>query len=153
MVKLRHKIYEGYFYFQGPIGRDIKITVKIRWIFAQMCCAVSLVCLLIASHRTCQFWVHSEHINLRKTIEFPAKCEMRAVIQFLYSEQAKRNIVIRHCPSWQYSATQLQQRGFCSVFGGKCLITHHTARLGSLWFSSHSSCETVSRRTTFWHRQ
>ena len=65
-------------------------------------CAVPLICPLIASHRTCQFWAPSEHVNMPKTIAFPAKCDIFAVIQFLYSEQTTRNVVIRHCPSsWQ----------------------------------------------------
>ena len=66
-----------------------------------MCCAVFLVCLSIATYHTCQLWMHSEHIYMSKTIESPAKCDMGAVIKFLYSEQATRNVVIRHCPSWQ----------------------------------------------------
>ena len=112
-----------------------------------MCCAMSLVCPLIATHHTCQFWARSEPINMLKTIESPAKCGVCAVISFLYSEQVTRNVVLRCCPSsWQCSrhTLQLQQRGSWSVFNGKCLITHHhLPGLGSQWFSSLSSYETV----------
>ena len=57
-------IYEGYFFIQGPIGREIRTTVRIRWSFAQM----SLVCPSIATHRTGQFWAPSEPVNMPKTI-------------------------------------------------------------------------------------
>ena len=96
---------EGYFFFQDPIDREIRTTVRIRWSSVQMCCAMSLVCLSIATHRTCQFWARSEHVNVHKTIQSPAKCGVCAVIRFLYSEQATRNVVLRYCPSsWQCSA-------------------------------------------------
>ena len=36
--------------------------------------------------------------SVPKTIEFPTKCGMCAVISFLYSEQANRNAVLRFCP-------------------------------------------------------
>ena len=95
----------GIFFFQGPIGREIKTTVRIRWSFAQMCCAMSLVCPSIATHRTCQFWARNDPVNMPKTIESHAKCGVRAVIWFLYSEQATRNVVLRYCPSsWQCSS-------------------------------------------------
>ena len=69
-----------------------------RLTFAQMCCAMSLVCPSIATHRTCQFWAHSEPVNMPKTIESPTRCGVHAVILFLYSEQATRNVVFRYCP-------------------------------------------------------
>ena len=68
------------------MGRGIKTTVKIRWSFAQMCCALSLVRLSMASHSICQSWARSEHVSMPKTIESPAKCEMRVLIRFLYAE-------------------------------------------------------------------
>ena len=96
------QIYEDYFFFQGPIGHEIRTTVRIRWSFVQICCAISLVCPSIATHHTCQFWARSEPINILKTIESPAKCGVCAVIQLLYSEKATRNVVLRYCPSsWQ----------------------------------------------------
>ena len=110
----------GLFSFQGLIVCEIRTTVRIRWSFVQMCCAMSLVSTSIATHRICQFWAHSEPIN------------MRAVIQFLYSEQAMRNVVLRYCPSsWQYSAA------YCSC------NKEAPPGLDSLWFSSLSSYETV----------
>ena len=90
-------------FFQGLIGREIRTTVRIRWSFAQMCCAMSLVCLLITTHCTCQFWARSEPVNMPKTIESPTKCGVGAVIWFLYSEQATRNVVLWYSPSWQCS--------------------------------------------------
>ena len=95
---------QGLFFFQGPIGREIRTTVRIRWRFEQMCCAMSLVCPSIATRRTCQVWARSEPVSMPKTIESPAKCGARAVIWHLYSEQVTRNVVLRYCPSWQYSA-------------------------------------------------
>ena len=92
-------------FFSSSIGREIRTTVRIRWSFAQMCCAMSLVCPSIATYRACQLWARSEPVNMPKTIESPAKCEVRAVIRFLNSEQATRNVVFRYCPSsWQCSA-------------------------------------------------
>ena len=101
----------GLFIFQGPIGYGIRTTVRIRWSFAQMCCAMSLVCPSIAAHCMCQFWACGEHVNMPKTIESSAKCGVHAVIRFLYSEQATRNVVLRYCPSsWQCSAA------YCSCY-------------------------------------
>ena len=40
-------------------------------------CALSLVCPSIGSHRTCKFWASNEYVNMPKTIESPAKCEVR----------------------------------------------------------------------------
>ena len=59
-----------------------------------MCRTMSLVCPSIATHSTCQFWAHSEPLNMPKTIESPAKCGVHAVIWFLYSEQSTRNVVL-----------------------------------------------------------
>ena len=98
-------LYKAYFFFQGPIGREIRPTARIRPSSAQMCCAMSPVCLSIATHRTCQFWADSDPVNMAKTIESPAKRGVRAVIRFLYSEQATRNDILRYFPtSWEYSA-------------------------------------------------
>ena len=70
-----------------------------------MCCAMTLVCPSIATHRSCQFWTRSEPVKTPKTIETPVKCGVLAVIRFLYSEPATRNGVLRYCPSsWQCSA-------------------------------------------------
>ena len=57
----------------------------IRWSFAEICCAISLVCPSAAIHRTCQFWTRSEPWNMPKTVESPAKWGVRAVIRFFYS--------------------------------------------------------------------
>ena len=102
----KHTFIRGFSFFRCPIDREFRTTVRIRWSFAQMCCAMSLVCLSIATHCTCQFWAHSEPVNMPKSIETPAKCGVLAVIWFLHSEQATRNVVLRYCPSsWQYLAT------------------------------------------------
>ena len=95
-----------FFLFQVPIGYKIRTTLRIRWSFVQMWCTMSLVYPSIATHHTCQFWVRSEPVNMLKTIESPAKCGVCAVIWFLYSKQATRNVVLRYCPSsWQCLAT------------------------------------------------
>ena len=134
----------GLFFFQGPIGREIRTTVRFRCIFAQMCFAMSLVCPSIAIHRTCQSWAPSEPINMLKIIVTPAKCGVRAVIRFLYSDEECCPQVLSFFITMLGRTLQLQQRGSWSVFDGKCLITHHhPPGLGSLWFSSLSSYETV----------
>ena len=114
------KVRELYF-FQGLIGREMRTTVRIRWSFEQMCCAMSLVCPSIATH---QFWARSEPVNMPKTIESPAKCGVRVVIRFLYSEQATRNVFLRYCPySWQCSAA------YCSCNKE----TPEAFSMGSVW--------------------
>ena len=60
-----------------------------RWSFAQMCSAISLIFPSIASYRNCLFWARSEHANMPKTIQSPAKCEVLAVIGFLYDQGCK----------------------------------------------------------------
>ena len=134
-------------FFQGPIGRKIRNTVRIKRSFVQMSCAMSLVCPSIATHCTCQFWVRSEPVNMPKSIESPTKCGVCSVIWFLYSEKVMRNVVLRYCSySWRCSASLCScNKEASEAFSmRKCLITHHhLPRLGSLWFSSLSSCETV----------
>ena len=106
-----------------------------------------LVCPSVATHRTCQFCARSEPVNMPKTIESPAKCGVLAVIQFLYFGTSD----VECCPQvLSFFITilgrilQPQRRGSWSVFNGKCLITHHhPPGIGSLWFSSLSSYETV----------
>ena len=124
------------------------MTERIRWSFVQLCCAISLVCPVIATPRTYQFWEHSESVNMPKTIESPAKCGVHAVIWFLYSEQVTRNVVLRYCPSsWQCSAAATKRLL-------KCLITHHhSPGLCSLWFSPLSSYEMVIGGQHFWHNE
>lgn len=79
--------------------------VKIRWHCAHMCCTVYLLCPSFASGRNRQFWARSEHVNMHGIIQSSVKCKVRAVIRWLLnvnegnSEQTKRNVVIRHCPS------------------------------------------------------
>ena len=133
--------------FQGLIDCEIRTTVEIIWSFAQMCCAISLACPSIATHRTCQFWARSEPVNMPKTIESSAKCGVHAVIRRLYSEQATRNVFLRYCPSWQCSAV------YCSYNKE----APEAFSMGSVWsptiicpnlapcffFSSLSSFETV----------
>ena len=139
--------YKSYFFFQGPIGREFRTMVRIRWSVVQMCCAMSLVCPSIATHRTCQFWARSELVNMPKTIGSPTKCGELAVIRLLYfrtSDEECCSQVLSFFMTMLGRILQLQQRGSCNVFDGNCLITHHhPPGLGSLWFSSLSSYETV----------
>ena len=93
---------QGLYFFKV---QSVAKLVRIRRSFAQMCCLMSLVCPWIATHCTCEFWARSEPVNMPKTIESPVNCGVHAVIRFLYSEQATRNVVLRYCPSsWQCSA-------------------------------------------------
>ena len=134
----------------GHLARNC--LIKIKWSFAQMCCAMSLVCPSIATHRTCQFWAHNEPINMPKTIEPPTKCGGHAVIQFLYSAQATRNVVLLHDNTRPHTAAatkRLVKRFQWEVFGHP---------LSSVWtwfpvifisFLVWNGC----RRTTFWHNE
>ena len=93
----------GLFSFEGPIGRDIRTTVRMRWSFAQTCCAMSLVCPSIATHRTCDFWARSEPVNMPKTIVsrqmWNAWCNLIPLIR-----TSDKDAVLRYCPSsWQCS--------------------------------------------------
>ena len=90
--------------YEGYSPPPIRTTVWIGWNFARVCCAMSLVCSSIATHRACQFWARNEPVNTPKT-KSPAKRGVRDVIRFLYSEQAMKNVVLRYChSSWQCSA-------------------------------------------------
>ena len=55
-------------FFSRSDRLEIRTTVRIRWSFAKMCCTMSLLYPLIATHRTCQFWAHSKPINMPRTI-------------------------------------------------------------------------------------
>ena len=146
----------GLFFFQGPIGREIRTTVRLRWSFAQMGCAMSLVCPPIATHRTCQLWARSEPVNIPKTIKSYAKCGVRAVIRFLYSEQATRNVFLRYCPSsgnarphTAAATKRLLKRFRWEVFD-------HPPSSAWTWLPViFISCLVWNgrRRTKFWHRQ
>ena len=115
-----------YFFFQDPIGRELRTTVRIKRSFSQMCCIKSLVCprsrhiALVNSER-----VVSPQTCLKQ--EYHAKCGVRAVIRFIYSEQATRNVVFRHCPSsWQWSAA------YCSCNNE----APEAFSMGSVWSST-----------------
>ena len=144
----------GYF-VQGPVSRVIKTTVKMRWSFLLMCFVASLVCPSIASHRTCQLWARSEHVNMSRTIESTAKCDVHAVIRFIYSEQATRNVVIRHCSSsWQCSAAHCScnKEAPAAFSMGSVWSPPYSPDVAPSDFHLFSSYETVSKRTTFSHR-
>ena len=135
-------------FFQGPIGREIRTTVRIRWSFVQCL----LVYLSIVTHRTCQFWARSEPVNMTKTIESPTKWGVCAVIRFLYSEQMTRNVVLRYCPSWQCSAAYCS----CNKEAPEAFL------VGSVWSSALTWLCMIfisflvwndHRRTTFWHNE
>ena len=96
--------YTRVIFFQGPIGREIRTTVRIKWSFAQMCCTISLVCPSIATQSTCEFWVRSEHVNLPKTIVSRQMWSACCNSIPLFRKKATRNVVLRYCPSWQCSA-------------------------------------------------
>ena len=117
-----------------------------------MCCAMFLVCPSIAIHRTYQFWARSESVNMPKTICSSAKCGVPAVFRFLYSEQATRNAALRHCPSWQCSAT------YCSCNK----VAPEPFSMWSVWSSTGAWLPVIfisflvwncRRRTKFWHNE
>ena len=100
-----------------------------------------------------QFWARSEPVNIPKTIKCPAKCEVRAVIRFLYSENATRNVLLRYCPStWQ-----------CSAAHCRCNKEEPEAfSMGSVWSPTITSpdltpCDfhlfPLMRRTIFWYNE
>ena len=152
------EVYDCYLFifFQSPIGREIRTTVRIRWSFAQMCCTMSLVCPSIAALRTSQFWARSELMNMPKRIVsrqmWSACCNSIPLFW-----KVTRNVVLRYCPpSWQIldRTLQLQQRGCCSVFDWKSLITHHHP--SRTWLPVIFLSFLVwngRRRTTFWHSE
>ena len=138
--------------FQGPIGREIRTTVRIRWIFVQLCCAKSLVCPSIATHRTCQFCARSEPVNMPKTIVsrqiWSACCN--SITLFRRRDEECCPQVLSYFLTMLGRTLQLQQRISWSIFDGKCLITHHhPLGLGTLWFLSLSSYEPVVRGQHF----
>ena len=144
--------------FEGPIGRKIRTTVRIRWNFAQMCCAMSLVCPSIATHSTYQFSVRSEPVNMLKTIATPAKCGVRTVIRFLYFRTSYEECCPQVLPFFMTildRTLQLQQRGSWSVFDGKCLIitNHHPPGLGLPVIFISFLVWNGRWRTTFWHNE
>ena len=141
---------------QGPIGREIRITVRIRRSSAQMCCAMSLVCPSIATHSTCEFWARSEPVNMPKIVESPAICGVCDVIRFHYSEKATRNVVLRYCPSsWQCLAAHCS----CNKEAPEAFS------MGSVWSPTIILPDLAPvifisflvwngrRRTTFWHNE
>ena len=137
--------YEGYF-FKDLIGREIRTTVRIRWSFAQMCWAMSLVCPSVVTHHTCRFWARCEPVNMPKTIvsrqTWSACCN--SIPLFRQSDEEYCPQVLSIFMTMLGRILQLQHRGSWSIFDGKCLITHHHPPiLGSLWFSSLYSYETV----------
>ena len=129
--------------------------MRIRSSFAQIFCAISQYP-SIATHRTCQFWACTEPLNMPKTIESLAKCGVRAVIRFPYSEQTKRNVVLRYCPSsYQCSAAYRScNKEAPEAFSMGSILSPTIIRpdlapcvfhLITLW----NGC----RRTTFWHNE
>ena len=146
---------KGYF-FKGPIGREIRTTVRIRWRFAQMYCAMFLVCPSIATHRTCLFWARSEAANMPKTIESTVKCWVRAVIRFFIQKKRRgilsSGIVLLHDNARQHTAAatnRLLKRFRWEVF-------EHPPSFARTWlpviFISFLVWN-VRRRTTFWHNE
>ena len=121
-----------------------------------MCCATSLVCSSIATHRRCQFSARSEPVNIPKTIESPAKCGVRAVIRFLYSEQATRNVVLSYCPSsWQCSAAYSSCNKEAPEAFSMVSVSHppSSARTSLPVFFMSFHVWNGSRMTTFWHNE
>ena len=106
----------------------------------------------------CQFWACREPVNMPKTIKFPAKCGVGAVIWFIYLEQAMRNDVHRYCPSsWQCSAAycNCNKRGSWSVFDNYEVFDHPPSSART-WLPVIFISLLVwdgRRGTTFWHSE
>ena len=117
-----------------------------------MCYAMSLVCPSIATHRIYHLWARSEPVNMPKTIETPAKCGVRAVIRFLYSEQATRNVVLLHDNARPHTAAttkRLLKRFRLEVFDHP--LSSARSWLPVIFISFLIwNCR---RRTTFWHNE
>ena len=122
-------------FFKARSVAKLDLQWEIWWSFAQMRCAMSLVCPSIAMHRTCQFWARSESINMPKRIVF---CQMwsaccNLIPLFRKSGEECCLQVLSFFMTVLGRILQLQQRGSWSIFDGKCLITHHhLLGLGSL---------------------
>ena len=118
-----------------------------------MCCAMSVVCSSIATQRTCQFCALSEPVNMPKTIVSPAKCGVRAVIWFLYSEKTTRNVVLRYCPSsWQCSAAHCS----CNKERFRWEVFDHPPSSAQTWLPVLLISFLIwngGRKTTFWHNE
>ena len=117
-----------------------------------MCCTMSLVCPSIATYHTCQFWACSKPINMPKTIESLVKCGVRAVIRFLCSEQAMRNVVLLHDYARPHAAAatnRLLKHFRWEVFD-------HPPSSAQTWLPVISISFLVwngHRRTTIWHNE
>ena len=131
------------FLFQGPIDREVRTTVRIRWSFAQMCCAMSLVCPSIAIHCTCQFWACSEPVNMPKTVVsrqiWSACCNSIPLFQNKRRGMLSSCIVLLHDNTRLHTAAATYKCFRWEAFDHPPSST----RTCSLWFSSLSSHEMV----------
>ena len=121
-----------------------------------MCCIMFLVCPSITTHWMCQFWAHNDPINMSKTIESSTKCEVHAVIRFLYSKQASRNavlgIVIFHDNAWPNTAAATKR--LLKHFRWE--VFDHPPSSSRTWLPVIFISFVVwngRRRTTFWHNE
>ena len=73
----------GHFFFKVRAVSKLKPQWKSDEIWRNV---LGSVCVMPVD-RTYQFWARREHVNMPKTIESPAKCEVRAVIRFLFVEE------------------------------------------------------------------
>ena len=85
------------------------------------------------------------------TIESPPKCRVHAVIQFLYSDQAMRNVVFIHYSAWPHTAAatkRLLKRFRWEVFD-------HPPPSAQTWLPVIFISFLVwnGHRTTFWHNE
>ena len=154
MKRPLHRNYEGFFY--DPIGREIGTTVTITWSFAQMCCAMSLICPSIATHRTCQFWARIEPVNIPETIETSAKWGVRGVNRFLYSEQGRgilsSGIVLLHDNARPHTTAATKRHMKCFWWE----VFDHPPSYARTWLPViFTSCLfwNCRSRTEFWHNE
>ena len=144
------------FFFQCPIGLEIRTTVKIRWSFAQMCCAVSLVCPSIATHCTCQFWARSEPVSTPKNRVcgqmWSACCN--SIPLFRTSDEECCPLVLTFLLTMLSRKLQLQQKRLLKLFRWE--VFDHPPSPTRTWLPLIFISFFVwngRRRTTFFHNE
>ena len=121
-----------------------------------MCCAMSLVCPSIATHRTCQFWELSEPVNIAKTRVshqvWSAYCNLIPLFQNKRRGMLSSGIVLLHDnarPHTTDATKRLVKRFRWEVFD-------HPQSSARTWLSVIFISFFVwngRRKTTFWHNE
>ena len=80
-------------------------------------CAVTLESPSIVPHPTCRFWTRSEYVNMPKTLESSTKCEVHAVIWFLYAEGCNATAIYVYGETFMSDS---KVRQWCRNFEAEC---------------------------------